>query len=442
MAAPTVVARGSARTTTSNVTSHAITIPTHQAGDLIFVHFAVDGNPTVTVNGGSSSSGWSAVSQASNSTTVTGAWLYLIADAAGETLTLTTSASEQSSHTVLIIRPDTATSSYLSLAIEGTSANGSSTNSNPPSHAITRGYGENLFITTRAGDSTVVATVAPSSYGNLQTLAAAGTAGASTNTAEYTLTTTGPHDPGTFTSNSEQWVSWTICVRHTRVSPSSILIIDTDTASFPTDVIHDITSTTLQVFSGEIILAIIGTADDALVITSASSNWIKLNNNIFAWEVHTEGFIDLTVDYDAGGTSDTCIYTLFHIIPGSGRRLRLENIVFAGSLAAPASNHDHPSIALPGSLEFCSMIAVNNIASTSVCSAAPSGYTGLATDTETGSSLSSAYKNSITASSENPSTWTNSSFAAYLFSAAIWEDDGASNNSYGAFFEFLNHTLN
>lgn len=202
---PTVVARGSDRTAATNTTSHPITIPTHAIGDLILVHFAVDGNPTVTVGSGS---GWTKLGQESNGTTVTGAIFWKIAESTGETLTLTSSATEQSSHTVLVIRP---TTGYEIAGISGSAANGSSTNSNPPNHAPGVGEQNFLWIVTRAGDSTVVATAAPANYTNLQTLAAAGTGGASTNTAERQLTATS-EDPGTFTSNNEQWACWTIAI--------------------------------------------------------------------------------------------------------------------------------------------------------------------------------------------------------------------------------------
>lgn len=218
---PTVVQRGSARTTTTNTTSHAITIPAHQAGDMILVHFAVDGAPTVTDGSGT----WNKLGQASNTTVVTGAIFWKIATSNSETLTLTTS-TEQSSHTVLVIRPD----SGNTLSIEGASANGSSSNSNPPSLTPSVGSKDFLWIATRAGDSTVVATVAPTDFTQLQTLAAAGTGGASTNTAEREFTGT-TLDPGTFTSASEQWVSWTLAVWQVSITPTNYTL-DCATGSY------------------------------------------------------------------------------------------------------------------------------------------------------------------------------------------------------------------
>lgn len=211
---PTVVARGSDRTSTTNTTSHPITFPSHAIGDLLFVHLAVDGNPTVNIGSGS---GWTKLGQDSNSNVVTGAIYWKIATSASESLTLSTTASEQSSHTVLVVRP---TTDYAIAGISGSNANGSSTNSNPPNHAPGVGEQNFLWIATRAGDSTVVATAAPTNYTNLQTLAAAGTGGASTNTAERQLTATS-EDPDTFTSANEQWVSWTVAVWQEEVDDST-----------------------------------------------------------------------------------------------------------------------------------------------------------------------------------------------------------------------------
>jgi hypothetical protein len=207
--APVVAARNTGRTTTTNTTSHAITLPTGiTAGDLLVVVFSVDGNPTVTVDTGASGNNWNKLGQASNSTTVTGAIFWKVAEGS-DALTLTTSASEQSSHVSLRI-----TGHASGTPISGTSANGSSTNSDPPNHTPPNGSNAYLWIATRSGDSTTVATAGPTTpgtFGQLQTIAAAGTNGASTNTAEYTATASSVN-PGTFTSATEQWVSYTLAI--------------------------------------------------------------------------------------------------------------------------------------------------------------------------------------------------------------------------------------
>lgn len=202
MAFPEVGSRSTGATTAVDTTSHTITLPSGiQVGDLLLVVFSVDGNPTVTVNTGSSGSNWKKIGQASNSTVVTGAVFWKHAEGS-DALVLTSSASEQSSHVCLRVvnaGPPTATS-----------ANGSSTNSDPASEnaLVADDY---LWVATRSGDSTVVATAAPTNYSQLQTQAAAGTGGASTNTAERTVNGSS-ENPGTFTSNTEQWVTWTVSV--------------------------------------------------------------------------------------------------------------------------------------------------------------------------------------------------------------------------------------
>lgn len=197
MAFPTVQARSSGATTAVDTTSHAITMPSGiTTGDLLVITFSVDNDPTCTA-----SSGWIKLGQESNGVVVTGAIFYKIA-VGGDTCTITTSSGQQSSHVVHRI-------SGAGFPT-GTPTNGSSTNSNPANHdpAYTRDF---LWIATRSGDTTVVASAAPSSYGNLQTQASAGASGASTNTAERDLAASA-EDPGTFTSTLEQWVCWTLAI--------------------------------------------------------------------------------------------------------------------------------------------------------------------------------------------------------------------------------------
>jgi hypothetical protein len=194
---PLVETRSTGASAATNTTSHAITLPSGvQSGDLLVCTFSSDGNPTCTDN----SSTWTKLGQASNSTIVTGAIFWKRATGS-DALTITTSASEQSSHVVL----------RVSSAGDptGTASNGSSTNSDPASHTTTSA--DILWIATRSGDSTVVATAAPVDYTGLQSQAAAGTGGASTNTAERKRTAA-TEDPGTFTSASEQWACWTLAI--------------------------------------------------------------------------------------------------------------------------------------------------------------------------------------------------------------------------------------
>jgi hypothetical protein len=196
---PVVEAWASGRTTTVDTSNHAITLPAGiVAGQKLVVLFSCDGAPTCSTT----STGWVKVGQASNTTVVTGAVFEKIATGS-DALTINTTSPEQSSH--ISARVSNAGTLYA------TSANGSSTNSNPPSLTPAGGSNDYLWLSTRSGDSTVLATVAPANFSHLQSLAAAGTSGASSNVAERPFTGT-VLDPGTFTSLTEQWVSWTIAI--------------------------------------------------------------------------------------------------------------------------------------------------------------------------------------------------------------------------------------
>ena len=208
MASPTVVARSTFVSSTTNSTSWTpLSSVTVVPGELLLFVCSADGVPTLSVNTGSSTAGWTKLDQASDATSaVTGAIFVLLPDdnkAATATLAISSTASEQYSGILYRIR------GADSLDF-GAAATGSSTNSNPPSNTLPVSARDILAIATRSGDSTVVATVAPASYTNLQSQAGGGTSGVSTNSAERALSATATEDPGTFTSATEQWVSYTV----------------------------------------------------------------------------------------------------------------------------------------------------------------------------------------------------------------------------------------
>ncbi len=197
MPTPTIMATSSARDT-GNSTSHTVTLPAGtQVGDLLLVVMSCDGGTLINeVNG------WERHFVGYNTTIVSSAIYWQFATTTSPLLTVGTAASEECSH--------------VSYRIEGAgaphmvSANGSGTNSNPP-NLITSGTRDYLWIAARSGDSTVVATVAPTNFTNMITLAANTTGGASTNAATRSFRASS-QDPGTFTSATEQWVAWTIAV--------------------------------------------------------------------------------------------------------------------------------------------------------------------------------------------------------------------------------------
>lgn len=197
-AAPIVQGRSTGASAAVNTTTHPITMPTGiQAGELLLIVFSSDTAPDTRIESGE----WVKLDQATNLSIVHGSIFYKIAQGS-DTATVTTPSAEQSTH--VVYRISGAGIPYSA------SANGSSINSNPPNlnTGTTRNY---LWIATRSGDAQVVATVAPFNYTNMQTVTAAGIDGASTNTAEYTHIDSS-EDPGTFTSATEQWVSFTIAI--------------------------------------------------------------------------------------------------------------------------------------------------------------------------------------------------------------------------------------
>ncbi|MES2748778.1 MAG: hypothetical protein V4606_00050 [Patescibacteria group bacterium] len=194
---PVIIATTSGRTS-GDTTSHAITLPTGEAGDLLLVVFSHDGASTSRA----STSGWSKLGEQSNTTIVTGAVYYKFDTGNDQTFTITTPGSEESSHIVYRIRNAGVPT--------GSPSNLSSTNSDPANH-IMPAILPHLVIATRSGDAQVAATAAPTGFAGLQAIVATTTAGATTNTA-HTFTNASSSNPGTFTSATEQWVSWTIAV--------------------------------------------------------------------------------------------------------------------------------------------------------------------------------------------------------------------------------------
>lgn len=218
MAFPTVQARTTFVSSTTNTTTWILNpnsaLPAGGSGaanDRLYLFLAIDGNPTVSVD--ASTPEWTKLDQASNSTVVTGAVFY--AELTGTTIPsiqINSTASEQISTVCIHLRPG----SGKTLAhIVATSANGSSTNSDPPTLTNNSGAAQDFeVLVSRSGDGTTVATVAPTNYTNLQTATGGGSNGASTNTAErqINIANSGTENPGTFTSASEQWVCYTVGV--------------------------------------------------------------------------------------------------------------------------------------------------------------------------------------------------------------------------------------
>lgn len=225
MAAPTTVARNTGVSSTTNSTSYTSVgfgAGTRSTGERIYVFVTADGNGTLTT----AVSGWNKVDQETNGTVVTQALFYYdVTDGsqAVASLVVDNTASEQYSHAYIVVAP---AASNTITHITPTKANGSSTNSDPASFTNNSGASQDfLVLVSRGGDSTTVATVAPTNYNNLQSQAGGGTNGASTNSAERTITVanTASENPGTFTSGNEQWTCFTVGVYQVATGGSATL---------------------------------------------------------------------------------------------------------------------------------------------------------------------------------------------------------------------------
>lgn len=194
MAAPTIV-QSTSGGNSANTTSHSITMPGGMTnGNLIVVIWGCDGNTPLTFT-----SGWTKIDQEAQGAVVKGVILYKYVTGS-DSLTITTNASEQSSSIVYELNnaapPLTASSS------------GNSTNGDPPNLATDKSR-DYLWIAAYISDDQNVASAAPSGYANLITKNGGSTGAASISTADKTATASS-EDPGTFTSATEQWVTFTL----------------------------------------------------------------------------------------------------------------------------------------------------------------------------------------------------------------------------------------
>lgn len=221
---PTIESWSSGASTAVNASSHAITMPSGiTAGDLLLIVFSTDGTADVAITAGD----WVELSQAQANGVSSGIFYKF---ATGSDTATVATGSEQTSH--IVYRISGASAPYIA------QTTGDSTNTDPPNldTGTSRNY---LWIATATHDSTVVASGAPANYSNLHTQAAAGTDGASTSTAERS-TTASSENPGTFTSNTEQWISSTIAIPSSSMGIYATRAVATGTTSltmtYPSDI--------------------------------------------------------------------------------------------------------------------------------------------------------------------------------------------------------------
>lgn len=207
MASPSVFSQ--TPTTSSGVldTSHPVTIPTHAAGDMILVDAIFDGNPDVTIDSGSSSTGWSIdwnVKNTTGGTTPTSVGLSLLATGSSHTLTLASSAGEASEITVRVVRK--AGSGTLNV-FAATPTNGSSSNGTPPAISPGAGTQDFLFLLSYGQDGVQHASGAPSGYSNFVATVNGTSSRVDLATCEKAATGVTGDTPGAFTASPEQWIS-------------------------------------------------------------------------------------------------------------------------------------------------------------------------------------------------------------------------------------------
>jgi len=198
----------------SDRTSHPVGIPaTLEAGDLLVVFFACDGNPTLSIDEANSTADWTIASSYVSGTGVRGAVLWKIADDDVDTLTLTTSAAQISMEQTYRI------SNYeTSDPVSVTYSVWSSGETPPTPPANTGGYGADdyLWIAAYAGDSYASrAVTGPTDFTNLTITSVDVGGGCSVNSARRELAIDGAYTPGVFVETAasvEEWVAFTVII--------------------------------------------------------------------------------------------------------------------------------------------------------------------------------------------------------------------------------------
>lgn len=207
---PVIKSRAWSRVT-ANGTSHAITMPSGiTVGDLLLAVISFDGTPTLS--GYDTSFGWTLLVERAQGSTQKTSIFYKVAEGS-DTLTVTTSASEQSAAVVLRIQ------SFVGVPTV-TGADGSSTNANPPEHDAGTSS-RHLWIAAAGWDQSASFSTldSPANYGSLITIPADSTQGTGIATTERFLETQ-VEDPVAFTSSSEQWVAFTIAIEGLATTPT------------------------------------------------------------------------------------------------------------------------------------------------------------------------------------------------------------------------------
>lgn len=194
----------------ADVSSHSINLPSGiNAGDLLLVFFTCDGDGVaISVDTSSSGTKWTRLDEnftPYSNLAITPACFSKIAESFN-TLVLTTNSSESST--------------YIAYRISGTGLSnpvvhyneGGVANADPPSVTPVFGNKEYLWIVYAGFEGTVIPSSAPSGFSGLITEQGSSAEQPSSASAYDENQTGSAYDPGTFTSSSAYWVTFTVCI--------------------------------------------------------------------------------------------------------------------------------------------------------------------------------------------------------------------------------------
>lgn len=192
----------------ADATTRNITLPSGSGGKIL-VFAGTDGGSGSTLG----LAGYTAGTQ-ENSTTVTGANIFYINSTGSEAVALTTSATNQTAWFAFRVKSST---DGNPTTIDAASANGNSTNANPPNVAVTGGPVNALLFAFAAWDSSTVnagPSAFPTGYTNHMIIPAANNNAVSIAICWRQANVTA-EDPAVFTSVTEQWAAFTVAVSPT-----------------------------------------------------------------------------------------------------------------------------------------------------------------------------------------------------------------------------------
>ena len=212
---PSIVSVTETLTNSTDRTSHPITMPASvDEGDLLLVFFACDFTSvsTLSIDAANSDDGWTLESYDTEVNTVGHVVLWKVADADGDTLTITTSESQ-----ISVAQTYRITNFDPSDPVKTTYSTGANVSQYPDPPANTGDYGADdyLWIVSYGADSGAsYATAAPADFTGLETTYVDSSGSCSLNSAYRKYNVNGAYNPGTFTANTtdEEWVSNTVIV--------------------------------------------------------------------------------------------------------------------------------------------------------------------------------------------------------------------------------------